>query len=455
MSSIKKIEILSGASYVTRDIGAEAQNVSVGRDSEGKIIPDVEITEPTTREGLTSTLRTIEAGKQEQMQYTSIPTATKSGQVIQYIGPTTEGYKTGFFYRSVATQSGVYEWVEQPVSAGGGSGSGDMTKAEYTNASGNVLVSKGGTGSSDGTLNGVKLGTSGNGSSKVYGYYKDGASTLTPFRYPVGGANAATAGHVLRGKHFATEDGGDDIVGTMYDRGGATTYLNCEDEYLIEEGYHNGTGVVIANTLASQTGVDSGKIAINSNAVLSGYQGWVSGQKISGSIPNRSAGQAVASVGYSNGTMFLRIPTGAYMTPSWEGYHEVTYPVQEWDEYLTIFPWGTASHTTSTADANATVHITVEPGISFDLINVKALATLNFVSVDDYLSCEWHNSNGGVISTTHHNSNSSIIIPSGARWVKMYLQTHNSGVVGATSTAVIASASAQIKITRAMQYITH
>lgn len=64
-----------------------------------------------------------------------------------------------------------------------------------------------------------------------------------------------------------------------------TVTLNCGDRlYLskgvIADGYSQ--GAVSANSLASQTGVDSGKTAIDASHVHSGYQGWVNGSKVSG-----------------------------------------------------------------------------------------------------------------------------------------------------------------------------
>lgn len=91
-------------------------------------------------------------------------------------------------------------------------GYGDMMKTTYTNQSDCILVSKGGTGSTDGTLNGVKLATSGT----TKGFINANGN-FQAFRNPTGGvatANQATAAQVLSGKHFANSSG-DDITGTF------------------------------------------------------------------------------------------------------------------------------------------------------------------------------------------------------------------------------------------------
>ena len=60
---ISKISIKnsSGTGYDTRDIGAKGQNVKVGYDASGKIIPDVDSQTPTTTKPLTTVLQDAES----------------------------------------------------------------------------------------------------------------------------------------------------------------------------------------------------------------------------------------------------------------------------------------------------------------------------------------------------------------------------------------------------------
>lgn len=88
-----------------------------------------------------------------------------------------------------------------------------------------------------------------------------------------------------------------------------TVSLNCGDRlYLskgvIADGYSQ--GAVVAASLSSQTGVDSDKTAIDESHVLSGYQGWVNGSKVSGNYteptitditPSDSSPVALATTG--------------------------------------------------------------------------------------------------------------------------------------------------------------
>ena len=113
----------------------------------------------------------------------------------------------------------------------------------------------------------------------VYGYYTTGG-TFVGFKNPTGNATAAD---VLSGKTFANATS-DSLTGSMTNRGAVSKALNCGDSYTVPKGYHNGSGTVTANSLASQTGVDSGKTAATAATIRSEYQAWVNGNKISGSM---------------------------------------------------------------------------------------------------------------------------------------------------------------------------
>lgn len=123
----------------------------------------------------------------------------------------------------------------------------------------------------------------------------------------VSNANA-TAENVLSGKTFYA--GSDEVkTGTMTNRGAvAPTALACGGSYTVPKGFHDGTGKVTADTLANQTKVDSGKTAIDASSVLDGRQGWVNGNKVSGTMVNNNAVAPDALA-----------PNGSYTIP--KGYH--------------------------------------------------------------------------------------------------------------------------------------
>jgi hypothetical protein len=97
----------------------------------------------------------------------------------------------------------------------------------------------------------------------------------------------------------------------MANNGAVSQALDCGDDYPIPAGYHNGSGVITANSLASQTGVDSGKTAAAADQILTGYQAWVNGVKVSGNMANNGAvspsalncdGEYTIPAGYHNGS---------------------------------------------------------------------------------------------------------------------------------------------------------
>lgn len=90
-----------------------------------------------------------------------------------------------------------------------------------------------------------------------------------------GGGGNATADKVLE-KYTFTNDSGSQ-AGTMVNQGTKTASLNCGGNYIIPAGYHNGSGKVTANSLASQTPGNA-----TADKILDGYVAWVNGNKIIG-----------------------------------------------------------------------------------------------------------------------------------------------------------------------------
>ena len=137
------------------------------------------------------------------------------------------------------------------------------------------------------------------------GYHNgSGKVTANSLASQTGGATAAD-GDVLSGKTYWKD--GAKRTGTMANQGAETSALNCGGSYTIPAGYHNGSGKVTANSLASQTGVDSGKTAAAAAQILTGYQAWVKGSKITGSMANQGAKTSALNCG------------GSYTIPA--GYH--------------------------------------------------------------------------------------------------------------------------------------
>ena len=85
----------------------------------------------------------------------------------------------------------------------------------------------------------------------------------------------------------------------MPNKGAVTASLNCGGSYTIPEGYHNGSGKVTANSLASQTSANA-----TAGDIISGKTAWVNGNKITGTATLQSLGGLIKKtfdVSYTKG----------------------------------------------------------------------------------------------------------------------------------------------------------
>lgn len=101
---------------------------------------------------------------------------------------------------------------------------------------------------------------------------------------------------------------GNKVTGTMPNRGAVTSALNAGNSYTIPEGYHNGSGKVTANSLASQTVADA--TAAN---ILSGKTAWVNGNQLTGTMPNYSSQNKPSLTPWVNGTaLYFPVSVGGF-----------------------------------------------------------------------------------------------------------------------------------------------
>lgn len=129
-------------------------------------------------------------------------------------------------------------------------------------------------------------------------------------------AGNATAAQVLDGFTF-TNTKGSGITGTMPNQGAVSKALNCGGSYTIPKGYHNGSGKVAANTLASQTSATAS--AAN---ITKGKTAWVNGVKVTGTGADNTTN-------YNNG----------YNAAASENYmliKEVLYQINGGETYITF-----------------------------------------------------------------------------------------------------------------------
>ena len=76
---------------------------------------------------------------------------------------------------------------------------------------------------------------------------------------------------------------GEKITGTMPDNKAILNTLECGESFSIPEGYHNGNGIIFAQSLASQTEADA-----EAGDLVESKTAWVNGEKITGTITKSS-----------------------------------------------------------------------------------------------------------------------------------------------------------------------
>lgn len=136
-----------------------------------------------------------------------------------------------------------------------------------------------------------------------------------PVRYGDAFDTDAVAANILYGKtaigYDMTNEKAVVLTGTMVNNKSEAITLGAGDTYTIPQGYHVGTGKVTAKTLASQTGVDTGKTAAGAAQILTGYQAWVNGNKVTGSMADNGAiSGTITGLGTVEGDTEYTIPAG-------------------------------------------------------------------------------------------------------------------------------------------------
>ena len=129
-----------------------------------------------------------------------------------------------------------------------------------------------------------------------------------------------SASDLLTGK-TANNSNGEKVNGTMPNKGAVTASLSCGGSYTIPAGYHNGSGKVTANSLASQTGANA-----TAGDILKDKTAWVNGSKLTGTIDNKGSITPGNSIVQSGDKLYCRMPRGAYLTNASSGYPEISYP---------------------------------------------------------------------------------------------------------------------------------
>ena len=245
------------------------------------------------------------------------------------------------------------------------------------------------------------------------------------------GKVTASASDVLTGKTILTSSGL--LTGSMTNNGSISQTLNDGGSYTIPKGYHDGTGKVIANTLASQTSAT----AVASN-LLSEKTAWINGSKITGTMTNKS-GKTVAATTVTESedktNALITMPSNGYYSTS----SKISVPIETiknnissnlgFDQFISWYDgvkgWVTSDDGSFTVTNNGDwILFDSSKKIHFVACKKSQKKTINF-SVSGYNNCfidvsndgtTWTNILAETISTTgvgnyNHNGNYSYTIP--------------------------------------------
>lgn len=142
----------------------------------------------------------------------------------------------------------------------------------------------------------------------------DGLSQVTV--PAIGGT--ATVGNVLSGRTFSSGSGINQ-TGTMADNGAVTQNLNAGGSYTIPAGFHNGSGKVNANSLASQT-----QGTATAAQILSPQTAFVNGSKITGTMVNRNNWSYAVDLRNSGSSLDI-VPQPGYYSGAAPSYTTLAY----------------------------------------------------------------------------------------------------------------------------------
>ena len=135
--------------------------------------------------------------------------------------------------------------------------------------------------------------------------------------YPTGGGGGADLDVITAGPeqvlspYVTVDKEGEPVTGTMPDNGAVSQELNAGGSYTIPKGFHNGSGIVTAKDVASQT---PGTAAASD--IRTGKTAWVNGSQITGNIATLAGGTKTPSTSQQTISCNGKIMTSDIVIPA-------------------------------------------------------------------------------------------------------------------------------------------
>lgn len=216
---------------------------------------------------------------------------------------------------------------------------------------------------------------------------------------------------VLAGKVIVDKEG-DPLIGAMPNNGSVSQALNAGGSYTVPAGYHNGSGKVTANSLASQTSATA-----TAAQILSGQTAWVNGNKLTGTMAVQSI-LSFSAAAYSTTQILLQwqtpyAATGKPFSGVFINYSTSGYP-------------GTGGTRIYTGYGNNAT----PGGWSSVIVNMPAIGTTYYFSATAYASASpsdiWGNTLNAVATTTAKGQqvftySGTFTVPTGVRSIDVFI----------------------------------
>ncbi len=236
----------------------------------------------------------------------------------------------------------------------------------------------------------------------------------------------AADSQVLIGKSYYNTNPKNKRTGCMVNHGAVSQALNAGESYTVPAGYHNGSGMVTVNSLASQTSATA-----TSTQILNGQTAWVNGKKLIGTMTVGSI-LSFSAAAYSTNQILLqwRNPyaasgkpfSGVFINYSTSGYPSETGGTRIYTGY---------GNNTASGEQSSVV------------VTMPSIGTTYYFSCYTYASCSagdmWGPGNYAAAATTARGQqvvteSGTFTVPAGVRTIDVFCVGGGSGGGGGTRT---------------------
>lgn len=142
----------------------------------------------------------------------------------------------------------------------------------------------------------------------------------------------ASTGDILSGETAYVN--GAKVTGTMANNGAVSQAINAGGSYTIPAGYHNGSGKVTGNSLASQTSANAA-----AGDIASGKTAWVNGSKITGnaSLLKNTGKTFETDINYAGVINFYSASNASVSSVKWESWQVSTTTLTAGAAYVLMY----------------------------------------------------------------------------------------------------------------------